>query len=127
MKKVLIGILILIPIIILLVVALVTNLLQLQVWIAVEDMAVTLKDTETEANELKLYIDVGDNAEYDLHDWVNVEVFPEKANNYTIEWSISNLIYSDEDYQKQYEDYLENPVGVPVHPAATMIDGAAIA
>ena len=66
MKKVLIGILILIPIIILLVVALVTNLLQLQVWIAVEDMTVTQKATGLEAEELKLYLDVGDNTVYDL-------------------------------------------------------------
>ncbi len=123
MKKVLIGILILIPIIILLVVALVTNLLQLQVWIAVEDMTVTQKATGLEAEELKLYLDVGDNTVYDLYDWVEVAVFPEKANNYTIEWSMSNLAYSDEEYQKQYEDYLENPVGTPVHPAATMVDG----
>ncbi len=122
MKKVLIGILILIPIIILLVVALVTNLLQLQVWIAVEDMMVTQKATGLEAEELDLYIDVGDNTVYDLYEWVEVAVFPEKANRYTIEWSMSNLKCSDDEYEDQYEDYIANPVGTVVHPAATLVD-----
>lgn len=112
MKKVLIGILILIPIIILLVVALVSNMLQLQAWIAVTDMAVTLKGTETTVSKLDLYLDVNDGTEFDLYDWVDVTVIPDKANRYTVEWTFSNLECTDDDYEQQN----------PTHPAATLVD-----
>ena len=123
MKKVLIGILILIPIIILLVVALVTNMLQLQAWVAVESLTVTDKLTGKEVNFLQPVIDVDENAIYDFNDFVQVLVYPEKANQ-TVDWALSNLECSDSEYQQKYEQYEANPVGTPVYPAAVLIDGS---
>lgn len=114
MKKVLIGILILIPIIILLVVALVTNMLQLQAWIAVTDMTVTIKGTDVAASNLELYLNVNTGEEFDLDDWVDVAVFPYKANRYTVEWEFKNLTCTDADYEQQN----------PTRPAATLVDSA---
>ncbi len=123
MKKVLIGILILIPILILLVVALVTNMLQLQAWIAVEDMLVTDRANGKAVNALQLYLDVRDGTVFNFKDFVKVVVLPEKANQYTVEWEITNVECTDDDYQQEYEDYLDDPVGTPVHPAAMLVDG----
>ena len=79
MKKVLIGILILIPIFILLVVALVSNLIQLQAWIAVEDLSVTYKNSANEVTILQLYLDVRDDTVFHMTDWVDVTVTPDQA------------------------------------------------
>lgn len=124
MKKVLIGILILIPIIILLVVSLVTNLLQLQAWISVDDITVTDKISGAEVSSLKPAVDVGNGVVYDLNDFVDVVVLPDKANNYTVEWTMSEVKCSDEEYSERYEQYLENPTGAPVYPAAMLVDAA---
>lgn len=97
MKKVLIGILILIPIIILLVVALVTNLLQLQAWIAVDDLLINEKGTDAAVEEIEMLLDVNDGVIHKFTDYVDVVVLPDKANNYSIEWTISNVVCSDED------------------------------
>ncbi len=121
MKKVLIGILILIPIIILLVVALVTNLLQLQAWIAVEDLAVNYKDSERAVGNIKLYLDVNDDTVFDFNDYVDVLVLPEKANQYTVEWAFGNLECSEE-YLQEYENSLNDPSATPMHPAAILVD-----
>lgn len=123
MKKVLIGILILIPIFILLVVALVSDLIHLQAWIAVEDLFVTYKDSSREVAILQLYLDVQDGTVFRMSDWVDVSVSPNKANNYTVDWEINDLVCLDDDYQQQYEDYIRDPQGPPVHPAAVLVDG----
>lgn len=123
MKKVLIGILILIPIIILIVVALVANMLQLQAWVAVESLTVTDRLSGKDASFLQPAIDVDENAIYDLNDYVRVLVSPDKANQ-TVDWAMSNVQCSDSEYQQKYEAYLQNPVGTPVYPAAVLIDGS---
>ncbi len=123
MKKVLIGILILIPIFILLVVALVSNLIQLQAWIAVEDLSVTYKNSANEVTILQLYLDVRDDTVFHMTDWVDVTVTPDKANHYTVDWEINNLVCLEDDYQQRYDDYIRDPQGTPVHPAAVLVDG----
>lgn len=57
MKKVMIGILILIPIIILFVVAMVSSIVSTGAWIAVEDLQLYYKDTETVAESLSLSLE----------------------------------------------------------------------
>ncbi len=107
MKKVMIGILILIPIIVLVVVALVSTIISLQAWIAVEDMDVYHKNTQNKAEYLEIELDEV-NGIKSFFDYLDVKVLPERANRYSITWSIaSDLSYTDEDYENSYNAYLE--------------------
>lgn len=108
MKKVMIGILILIPIIILFVVAMVSSIVSTGAWIAVEDLQLYYKDTETVAESLSLSLEGRDAEVESFYKYISVKVLPEKANRYTINWSITGSIdYTDEEYEKTYLDYLE--------------------
>lgn len=103
MKKVMIGLLILIPIIILLVVALVTNIVSLNAHIAVEDLQLTYKGTQNVAYFISIPINEG---AVNLYDFIDVNVYPNKATNKTVEWQIAGDIeYTDEDYEKDYSAY----------------------
>ena len=124
MKKVMIGILILIPIIILLVVAMVSTIVSAQAHIAVENIELKYKDSENTIYELPLSLEEVANKTINLKDYLDVVVYPQKANNYTIEWTISgDVTYTDEEYYALYKKYLENPdSGEKVYPAATFVD-----
>ena len=52
MKKVMIGILILIPVLILVIIAAVSSILKMAAWIAVDDISVVYKNTSTEAESI---------------------------------------------------------------------------
>ncbi len=107
MKKVMIGILILIPIIVLVVVALVSTIISLQAWIAVEDMNLYYKNTQSKAEYLEIELDEV-NGIKSFFDYLDVKVLPERANRYSITWSIaSDVSYTDEDYENSYNAYLE--------------------
>lgn len=102
MKKVMIGILILIPIIILLVVAMVSTIVSAQAHIAVENIELKYKNSQDTIYELPLSLESVANKVVNIKDYLDVAVFPEKANNYTIEWKISgNVTYTDEEYYKK--------------------------
>ena len=92
MKKVMIGILILIPIIILLVVAMVSSIVSAQAHIAVENIELKYKDSDNTIYELPLNLENVAGKVINLKDYLNVVVSPQKANNYTIEWKISGDI-----------------------------------
>ena len=81
MKKVMIGILILIPIIILLVVAMVSSIVSAQAHIAVENIELKYKDSDNTIYELPLNIENVANKVVNLNDYLDVVVFPQKANN----------------------------------------------
>ena len=99
MKKVMIGILILIPIIILLVVAMVSTIVSAQAHVAVENIELKYKDSESTIYELSLTLEEVANKTINLKDYLDVVVYPQKANNYTIEWTISgDVTYTDEEY-----------------------------
>ncbi len=124
MKKVMIGILILIPIIILLVVAMVSTIVSAQAHIAVEKIDLKYKGTEQNIYDLQLnFADVA-NKTVNLKDYIDVVVAPKKANNYTIEWKISgDITYTDEEYYNKYKNYLDTTKsGEKVWPAATFVD-----
>lgn len=105
MKKVMIGILILIPIIVLFIVAMVSSIVTRDAWIAVEDIEVYYKNTQTVADNLSLNLT---SVEKSFMDYFDVKVLPEKANRYTLNWEIvGNIVYTDEDYEKEYEAYRE--------------------
>lgn len=108
MKKVMIGILILIPIIILFVVAMVSSIISGAAWIAVEDLQLYYKDTETVAESLSFSLTDRDNDVESFYKYISVKVLPEKANRYTVNWSITGKInYTDEEYEKSYSAYIE--------------------
>lgn len=106
MKKVMIGILILIPVLILVIVAAVSNFLKIAAWIAVDDISVVYKDDQNqEADSITLVFDSKVSL-YDMNDFVKVKVFPEYANRYSIEWRISGDVECiDKEYEKLYNEY----------------------
>ena len=124
MKKVMIGILILIPIIILLVVAMVSSIVSAQAHIAVENIELKYKDSDNTIYELPLNLSNVADKVVNLKDYLDVVVSPEKANNYTIEWKISgDVTYTDSEYEKKYNQYVNNPSSsAKVWPAATFVD-----
>lgn len=96
MKKVTIGILVIIPVIIMLVVSLVSVVVSANMHIGVEE--VTLSRTQ---------IDVSIGRVYNINDFLTVTVLPEKATDKSVGWSISGLNCHDSAYQKEYEYRLE--------------------
>lgn len=105
MKKVMVGILILIPVIILLIVIAVSNFLQMAAWIAVDDIAI-LDKSGAEAESVTV-IFPSDKPVYNMYDYLDIKVMPDYANRYSIEWRISgNVECMDKEYEKKYNDYL---------------------
>ena len=89
MKKVMLGVLVVIPIIIMLIVGLVTSFVSTQAYIGVESVSMD-RDTvqifwsDVEEDENGRYI-------VNLNDYINVTVLPERATNKTVEWQISDV------------------------------------
>ena len=109
MKKVMIGILILIPILILVIVALVSSIVSIQAWISVEDIQLRYKGTENVAENISFNFENVANKTINLYDYIDVKVLPEKANNYTVEWRITgDVVYTDDEYQTKYEKYKQD-------------------
>lgn len=94
MKKIMIGVLVLIPIIIVLIVGLVTNFVSTQVHIGVD--SVTLDKTVCYINLAELKVDAsGAGRLLNLKDHLTVEVLPEKATNRdALTWSIDGEVVS---------------------------------
>ncbi len=108
MKKVMIGILILIPIIILLIVAIVANLVATVAWVAVEDITLYAKGTERPISHLELPFEEVAGKTFKLEDYISVKVSPERANRYTVSWSIDGkIVYDDEAYEQSYKNYVD--------------------
>ncbi len=104
MKKVMIGILILIPIIVLFIVAMVSSIISVRAWVPVEDLEVYYKGTQTVADNKSINLT---SAEKSFADYFDVKVMPENANRYTLNWEIGTVRYTDEDAKKNYDEYLE--------------------
>jgi len=108
MKKVMIGILILIPVVILLVVALVSNIISIQGHIAVDSLTIYEKGTKNECDSLTLDLESGENGVFDFSKFVDVSVMPKHANRYTIKWSIDGEIKDlDATHKAEFEKYAE--------------------
>ena len=98
MKKVMIGILILIPVLILLVVAAVSSILSLAAWIAVDNMTLISKSTgqyDPDSIEVVFSDDV---QTYNFYDYLKVVIEPVRANRYSIEWRLSDVQCMDAAY-----------------------------
>lgn len=107
MKKVMIGILILIPIIVLVVVALVSVIVSVNAHIAVEDLQLRYKDSDKTIYTLQIPFD--EVANTNIYNYVDAKVYPEKATNKTVEWQIvGDVSYTDENYEASRSAYLAN-------------------
>lgn len=107
MKKVMIGILILIPIIVLVVVALVSVIVSINAHIAVEDLQLRYKDSDKTIYTLQIPFD--EVANTNIYNYVDAKVYPEKATNKTVEWQIvGDVSYTDENYEASRNAYLAN-------------------
>lgn len=119
MKKVMIGILFLIPIIILLLVAMVSGIVSTAAHIAVESVTCTTKSGE---ESLILNLSELDESIINLYDYLNVEVLPTQATDKTVQWTVTDLQYLDEDYENNYKAYKEGLISEIVYPAAMLVD-----
>ncbi len=105
MKKVTIGILVLIPIIIMVVVSLVSVFVSTRTHIAVDNVELSKSSIDIELSE----------STYDLNDYLAVTVMPEKATNKSYKWSFEEIECLDEGYCADWEN------GVVAAPA-TLVD-----
>ncbi len=96
MKKVMIGILVIIPVIIVLVVALVSVFVSARTHIAVDDITLDKNYVEVEFDS--------SNSVYKLSDLFAVTVTPDRATNKNYTWTIENLVCIDEDYKEMWNE-----------------------
>ena len=124
MKKVMIGILILIPIIVLLIVLAVGAIISMEVYIAVESVAIVDADGRQVKNITVSTSDLEEGV-FDVSKYAYLQVLPEKATNKTVTWTIEGLRCLDNEYEQAYEYYIEHkdePGVTEVKPAAMLID-----
>lgn len=124
MKKVMIGILILIPIVVLLIVLAVGAIVSMEVYISVEEVALVDADGNQVKNITVNTSDL-DGGVFDVSDYLFIKVLPEKATNKTVTWTIEDLRCLDHEYEQAYEYYVEHrddPNVAEVKPAAILID-----
>lgn len=96
MKKVMIGILVIIPVIIVLVVALVSVFVSTRTHIAVDDITLDKNYHEMEFDT--------NNSVYKLSDLFKVNVMPDRATNKSYTWTIEDLVCIDEDYKEMWDE-----------------------
>ena len=104
MKKVMIGILILIPIIVLVVVALVSVIVSMSAHIAVEDLQLLDKNGK-EIYDLQIPLDEVSNV--NIYNYLDAKIYPEKATDKTVEWQIvGDVVYTDLQSEASRNEYL---------------------
>ena len=115
MKKVMIGILILIPIVILLIVLAVGAIVSIDAYFAVESVEI-IDDDGNQIKNVTISTSELDNGVFDIMNYINLRVLPEKATNKTVEWTIEELKCLDTEYEQAYEAAImidENGLEVP--------------
>ena len=95
MKKVMIGILVIIPVIIVLVVALVSVFVSMSAHIAVDDITL-------DKNYLELEYD-SEKSAYKISDLLTATVTPDRASNKSFRWSIEDLVCIDDEYKAEWD------------------------
>ena len=124
MKKVMIGILILIPIIVLLIVLAVGAIVSMEVYIAVNSVSIVDADGNQVKNITVSTSDL-DKGVFDVSKYAYVQVLPARATNRTVTWTIEELKCLDNEYEQAYEYYIANkddPNVAEVKPAASLIN-----
>ncbi len=123
MKKVMVGILIFIPILILVMIALISVILTTQAFIGVESVDISLKNS-SDADYLTLSFS---DSVQQFSNYFDVVVKPDKATDKALTWSIKDITVLDEEYKNRYEAYLDSKDdpsfdGEVVKPAVTLVD-----
>lgn len=119
MKKVLLGILVLIPIIVLLLVAAVSGIVSTAAHIAVESVTISAKNG---ANVIEFNLSEVEGI-INLNDYIDVAILPDRATNRTVEWTVLDVMCLDEEYENAYNYYLDNKdTADPVSPAVMLVD-----
>ena len=95
MKKVMIGILVIIPVIIVLVVAMVSLFVSMSAHIAVDDITLDKKYLELEHDSSI--------SAYKLSDLFTTTITPDRATNREYTWTIEDLVCVDTDYEEMWE------------------------
>ena len=95
MKKVMIGILVIIPVIIVLVVAMVSIFVSMSAHIAVDDITLDKKYLELEHDS--------STSAYKLSDLFTTTITPDRATNREYTWTIEDLVCVDTDYEEMWE------------------------
>ena len=95
MKKVMVGILVIIPVIIVLVVALVSVFVSMSAHIAVDDITL-------DKNYLEIEYDPN-NSVRPLSELFDVTVTPDRASNKAYSWSIEKFLFIDPDYEAEWK------------------------
>ena len=113
MKKVMVGILVIIPVIIVLVVALVSVFVSMSAHIAVDDITL-------DKNYLELEYD-SEKSAYKISDLITATVTPERASNKSYRWSISDLVCIDDEYKAEWNSGTM-PAPAFVHESAEVSD-----
>lgn len=90
MKKIMLGVLVIIPIIIMLIVGLVTSFVSTQAYIGIE--SVTIDEDAVQILFSEVPYDENGRKVIDLDDWLTVTVLPERANDKTVEWQIEGEV-----------------------------------
>lgn len=105
MKKVMIGILVIIPVIIVLVVALVSVFVSMRTHIAVDDITLEISEQYKQPNKdyLELEYNSADSI-YKLSDLFDVTITPDRASNKNYTWSIENLVCIDSEYASMWKE-----------------------
>ena len=95
MKKIMLGVLVIIPIIIMLIVGLVTSFVSTQAYIGVESVSIDEDVVRIMFSEVPL--DENGRKVVDLDDYMTVTVLPERAQNKTVEWQIDKTSLESSD------------------------------
>ena len=102
MKKVMVGILVIIPVIIVLIVALVSVFVSMSTHIAVDDITL-------DKNYLEIEYDA-DNTSYKISDLLTPTITPDRASDKSYRWTIEKFLYVDADYETEWK---AGTVGAP--------------
>ena len=95
MKKIMLGVLVIIPIIIMLIVGLVTSFVSTQAYIGVESVSIDEDVVRIMFSEVPL--DENGRKVVDLDNYMTVTVLPERAQNKTVEWQIDKTSLESSD------------------------------
>lgn len=120
MKKVMIGILIIIPIVIVLVVAAVSQIVSMQAWIAVDDFSIKAKGSEEPFERLDIKWSEGEIL--DISEYIDIDIMPTRANAYTIQYTVvGDVEYFNHGYEQAYIDYINGDSDAYTEPGAYAI------
>lgn len=125
MKKLLMAILILIPLIVLGTVTLAGGIASVAAHIGVDSVTIYLKDNIDKEDGIIINLDDVSDKTVSVYEYLDTEVLPEKATNPTVIWSVTDIRILDAEYEKMYQYYIhhkDDPNVIPVIPPVCLVD-----